>query len=73
MDVIKWKKGGVIMATKDEQRAAQADHYYSLLAIKARNADYDIKGLDEEIGRIRAKMLEPEVAWVEKQINEAYK
>ena len=61
------------MATANEQRSSQATYYYTLLSLKAQNPSVEIKGLREAIGAAKAAMLEPEIAWVEKQIAEVYK
>ena len=60
------------MATTDELRTFQSAHYYSLLSIKAQNHNNKVLGLDIEIARAKAAMSEPVIAWVEKQVAEAY-
>jgi len=61
------------MATHSELRAAQTNLYYVLLSLKAQNPELEIKGLKEALSHAKAMMLEPEIAWVEKQIAEGYK
>jgi hypothetical protein len=61
------------MASDTEIRANQANLYYVLLAIKAQNPDKDVVGLDEAVIRARVPMNETDIAWVEKQVMEAFK
>jgi hypothetical protein len=60
------------MATFNEQRSQQADHYFELLDLQARNPGIKIIELKAKIQRAKAVMTEPEIAWVEKQIAELY-
>ncbi|MCL2852502.1 MAG: hypothetical protein FWE20_05655 [Defluviitaleaceae bacterium] len=60
------------MSTNDELRVNQANHYYILLEIKAQNPDKVVAGLQRAIGQAKTAMLEPDIAWVEKQITETY-
>ena len=62
------------MAIGDGLRALQAANYYQLLTIKMLNEKkgIEVAGLKNAIGIARATMTEPEIAWVEKQIAEAY-
>ena len=59
---------------KDEQRAAHSNYLYLLLRLKALNKNSkEIAGLTDTIHQIKASMTEPEISWVEKQIQEAFK
>ena len=60
------------MATRDEIRVMQANHYFALLSIRKQNEGYVVKGLQHAISQSKAGMLEPDIAWVEKQVAEAF-
>jgi len=63
------------MATRDEIRIVQTSNYYQLLTIQQLNkkAGKDVEGLQSAISLAKATMLEPDIAWVEKQVAEATK
>ncbi|MCL2420992.1 MAG: hypothetical protein FWD03_03970 [Defluviitaleaceae bacterium] len=63
------------MATRDEIRIVQTSNYYQLLTIQALNKKVgkDVEGLQNAISLAKAMMLEPDIAWVEKQVNESNK
>ena len=60
------------MATDNELRAWQTTSYYQLLLVKELNKGTRVKGLRNAINLAKAAMVEPDIAWVEKQVAEAY-
>ena len=56
------------MATNLEMQTFQKDKLYALLALRALNQGYNIKGLDDMVNAMEAIMQEEDVAWVEKKI-----
>ena len=63
------------MASRDELRVVQTTTYFQLLRLRELNRadNKEVTGLDDFICLTKASMLEPDIAWVEKNFAEANK
>jgi hypothetical protein len=61
------------MPSNEEMRTQKSEYYYQLLNLKKLNEGKEVIGLNNLIGLTKASMLEPDIAWVEKNFADSNK